>query len=470
MNRPCMTYKTIFLLLSILLILACAPRKEKVFLNIDTPYNYIWDSIKWDSMAKNVEFIEIKDRNKYSKRINYPVIRIGQSGEYLVNRDFLLPVIDYKENIDNVELKDIGKYKLLKLQEIELPFKGLTVDNMTFDNGSYPLVESAYLSINGNLSDRTKKCVLSSFHLKTFKTEWIAATGDIMLNRGVDKLLFEKGIESVFTDTLEFINNNSLMIGNLEGSVTNRGTKHNKSFTFRFDNRVLKYLKEAGFNYLSISNNHTYDYGEVGFIDTINSLNSSLIGFSGAGKTVEAASKYFEKDNFRVLSVASFPNEKNGYDGFKESMVNDKRPGILFNSLITNEAIKRMCSDKTFDILYVHGGDEWSSEPSKEQVTLYQSYIDLGVDLVLGSHPHVLQKFEVYKNGFIVYSLGNFIFPLMKGWYTGEESIILKLGIVDNKIIYNRVIPVNIDNKVISVDKTGRIRDRFYSLVQNRKD
>ncbi len=115
-------------------------------------------------------------------------------------------------------------------------------------------------------------------------------------------------------------------------------------------------------------------------------------------------------------------------------------------------------------IVSVHGGYEWQNQPALKQKKLYRKLIEHGADIVIGSHPHVLQPVEVWKGSLIIYSLGNFIFPGMDETEYGEESMILSLGYYKGKLLYINYIPVNIDMKYLSIDKSGKILKRFTGL------
>ena len=99
--------------------------------------------------------------------------------------------------------------------------------------------------------------------------------------------------------------------------------------------------------------------------------------------------------------------------------------------------------------------------PSESQRALYRRFIDSGADLVLGHHSHVVQGLEAYRGRLIAYSLGNFVFPGMFGTDYGEESLFLRVGVVDGAIRYVEPVPVRIDHQVISIDRTGAILERL---------
>ena len=112
-------------------------------------------------------------------------------------------------------------------------------------------------------------------------------------------------------------------------------------------------------------------------------------------------------------------------------------------------------------MVLVHGGVEWSAFPSGEQKMLYRRIVRNGADLVVGSHPHVLQGMEVYGNGLIAYSLGNFLFPGMEGTPGGTDSVILRVGVWRGKTRYVQAFGVRLSGLRVRQDQTRSIRLRF---------
>ena len=99
----------------------------------------------------------------------------------------------------------------------------------------------------------------------------------------------------------------------------------------------------------------------------------------------------------------------------------------------------------------VHGGEEYHFTPNKNQISQYQKLCDSGADVVFGSHPHVLQRNEWYKNSLIVYSQGNFLFNGMEGMNGATESEIVRLGILKGRIAYCEVYPAKIGANSVSL-------------------
>ena len=282
------------------------------------------------------------------------------------------------------------------------------------------------------------------------KTVFIAAVGDIMAGRGVDwQLLAKDGEKKVFTDTLPILQKSDFLIGNLEGAITGKGSKAIKTYTFRFTKKILPVLKKAGFDYLMLTNNHTFDYGMVGFLDTLAALKEYNIPTSGVGLNLSEAQKFYHTTiknvPISVISCGAYPKEKSGFDGKKDAAATVSRAGILWQSKEIYDLVRAEKEKGYFVIVNVHGGQEYTFKPSTEQRKFYETLCDYGADVIFGSHPHVLQPIEWYGNSLIVYSLGNFVFPGMEEMPGGTDSLIVRLGIYKNKILYKEEYPVKLD-------------------------
>ena len=388
-------------------------------------------------------------------------------------------------------LDSVTKTALVPLSHIRLPMKALPLKGSYPDSAAYPGVKTTTVTlflpkdaknIPRTLREQLVTWIQQLSHNPLGRVDkkpdivWIGGVGDLMVQRGVETILLgsKNGIHTIFTDTLPILRKEDLLLGNLEGSITRRNKKTPKSYNFKFNPAVLPILHDAGFDYLSQTNNHIYDYGRAGFIDSLTYLKKSPIATSGAGLTVSEAQQYWETTvkglHVRVLSIGAYPREQNGFDGRTEASVTASRPGILFAGPAADDAVRKMVSQDTFDIIFIHGGREWHSKPVTEQEALYRKYIDMGADLILGSHPHVLQGLEARKGKLIAYSLGNFIFPGMGGMRYGEDSMILSLGIVRGTIQYVVPRPVTIHDRTISLARGKQILRRYMKLTkeQNR--
>lgn len=274
-----------------------------------------------------------------------------------------------------------------------------------------------------------------------FNVCFIASCGDIILNRGIYEALTEADTaEAVFTDTMPLLRDADYTIGNLEGAVTETENSWPKTYRFKFHKEALKYLHEAGFDYLMMTNNHCYDYNEEGFKDTLAAVKEENFATSGVGLTVEEAEKFYEikvKDtDLSILSFGAFPTERTGFDGFIHASVNEERAGMLWKGDRVLELIREEKKKGRTVIVNIHGGYEYCLEPASDQIELYKSVCDAGADVILGSHPHVLQPIEMYGKSLIVYSQGNFVFPGMDDMPNATDTMVVRVGLVNGRPLY----------------------------------
>ncbi|MGI0530680.1 CapA family protein [Treponema socranskii] len=291
------------------------------------------------------------------------------------------------------------------------------------------------------------------------KTIFIASVGDIMVARGVQEILIGRpdGLETVFGNTLSVLQKNDITIGNLEGVVTASKNNAVKTYTFRFDEKVLPHLKNAGFDYLMQANNHAYDFGEEGFKDTLAAFEKYGIPTSGAGRNADEAKRFYHKTvgdtTFAIISCGAFPVERSGFNGKTTATATDTRAGILWQSDELLESVKKEKDAGAFVIVNVHGGEEYRFTPTQSQRRFYEALCSAGADVIFGSHPHVLQSVEWYGKSLIVYSLGNFLFNGMEGMPGATESEIVRLGIVDKRIAYCEIYKAELKGKTVTLKR-----------------
>ena len=398
----------------------------------------------------------------------------------IIDEKPLVPSTYFYDNTLSASEKDIteNKYKFKSLDEISLPEKAIAVEGLYPDDPDY-FIKLKTVAIFSNYKNRGKKTqrvekIILSLEEITYeklnqkKITWISFVGDIMPGRGVSRLLSaEDGLKKVFNDTLGILQKSDLSIGNLEGAVTNKSKKVEKSYNFKFDPSVLPYLKKAGFNYLYITNNHSFDYDNEGFLDTLLNLKKENIGTSGAGSNITEATAPWQteinKTKINIFSLADYPPEK-VFLGRKETEAGENKPGILWPSDNFFKELENISQEESIDIVCVHGGYEWSNLPAEKQIELYRKLVEYGADIVIGTHPHVLQPLEVHGAALIAYSIGNFIFPGMDEMKYGEETVILKAGFMGSKLKYLNIYPVKISGRQIQLDKNKVIENRFYKM------
>ena len=183
-----------------------------------------------------------------------------------------------------------------------------------------------------------------------------------------------------------------------------------KMWTFRAATKNVKYYDELGIDIVDLANNHCYDYGEVAFIDTLETLERAGLPYMGAGRNIKEASKpqYFIVEGKKIAFVAATRAEK--YVLTPEAT--DLTPGVLrcYEPDAFIEVIREAKENADFVIANLHWGTEDSHDLEYEQTSTARLYIDAGADLIVGAHAHCLQGVEFYKHVPIIYNLGNFWF------------------------------------------------------------
>ncbi len=250
----------------------------------------------------------------------------------------------------------------------------------------------------------------------------IIFVGDIMLGRWVDKLTQKYGSNYPFEKIDSFLKQADFTIGNLEGPIVEKVPKLDiHSLRFASKKESAQILAKNSFNILSLANNHTLNMGQMGLEQTKNFLNQAKISFFG--DPIRCNNTFLKKDNlifYGANKTFSFncPDEK----------------------VINNVKKIRARNKKSFLIVFIHWGKEYQPKSSPPQKNLAHQIIDAGADLIIGSHPHVVQEVELYKDKLIFYSLGNFIFDQYFSEATQKE-LAVKLIIKKDKAVY-QLIPI----------------------------
>ncbi len=255
-------------------------------------------------------------------------------------------------------------------------------------------------------------------------TVTIALVGDILPAARVLDYMKQYGFDYPFRETSRLLTAADITAGNLETAITERGTAElNKEYTYRGPKEALVPIKEAGFDFLSLANNHTMDYGWEGLSDTMDALDEAGIQRAGSGNDdVEAFTPAYVEGNGKNVAFVSLTQVVPKV----EWKADRSHPGLAeaysFERAVA--AVKEARGHADVVVVMVHWGKEREDMPVRQQQALARALVDAGADLVVGSHPHVLQGFESYKGKWIAYSLGNFVFPGMSPPTTAETGIL----------------------------------------------
>ena len=265
-------------------------------------------------------------------------------------------------------------------------------------------------------------------------TVTISAAGDCTFGLGIGfgyqgsfNDYFDKyGPEHVFKGVLPVFGADDYTIVNLEGPLTERGSPVPKTFNFRGPAKHAEALTAGSVDAVTLANNHSMDYGEIGYEDTKVALDQ--VGITHFGYQEVAV------DQVKGIKIGLIGAE--GWD----------------DSAATRDSIAQKLADMDADIKIVsfHWGIEREYHQSAGQISLAHHTIDSGADMVLGHHPHVLQGVEMYNDKPIVYSLGNFSFggnqnPSDKDAMIFQADFRFVDGVMSG--IDSRIIPVSISSQ-----------------------
>lgn len=270
----------------------------------------------------------------------------------------------------------------------------------------------------------------------------ILIAGDYAPSARVAKLIDEGRYAEIFDQVRLFTSRADYSVVNLEAPVVDRSDvepieKYGPNL--KCSAKAIDALKYAGFDMVTLANNHFYDYGDQGVEDTLEACRARHLDVVGGGLNISNASKtlYKEIDGVRVAFINCCESEF--------SIVTEQSGGAnplnpIHQYYDITEARKN--ADKV--IVIVHGGHELYELPSPRMKELYRFFVDAGADVVLNHHQHCYSGYEEYKGCPIFYGLGNFCFDVIPTevdtlWNYGY---MVELNIAHNNITYE-LIPYN---------------------------
>ena len=251
---------------------------------------------------------------------------------------------------------------------------------------------------------------------------------------GVDSVTKKKGIHYLFRCVKDIFKDGDIVFGNLEAPLSRHRPKksYGRDF-FRGYPQMASALKNAHFNVLSVANNHMFEHGEAAFLECVGLLEKTGIYPVGI------------KNQPRNLVIKGIRITFLAY-----SCIGDGFGHPPYNLITTPELIYREIelARKNTDLIIVslHWGREYCSFPSLMQKNIGRKIIDKGADIIIGSHPHVLQDFEMYKGKLIMYSLGNFILDQTFIGMTQRSAIASVAINTDDTTIECTFLPIVIDH------------------------
>lgn len=254
--------------------------------------------------------------------------------------------------------------------------------------------------------------------------------GDLMIDRGVASHAETHGDASLLAGVENLFAGMDSIVANLEGTITNYPSvarPHHTDLRFTFDPRFAPYLKQAGITVVSLSNNHTDDFGADGYAQTKRHLDAAGIVSFGSPANDRDISTHIVVGDTRVCFV--------GYQGFVNT---DPAP-------IADE-IRRIRSECDVMAATMHAGEEYERSYTPLQQRAAYAFIDAGADVVIGTHPHIVTPLEMYKGKAIFYSLGNFLFDQHFSWAT-THGLAVRMTLMGEEIRYTLIPTMSVNSE-----------------------
>ena len=296
----------------------------------------------------------------------------------------------------------------------------------------------------------------------------IRAVGDIVPGTNYPSNNLHPNPQVFFEGVSTLLAGADILFGNFECTLTNhpvspKGAGGERIFAFRVPPAYAQLFKAAGFDVLNIANNHSYDFGETGYVDTIASIRQA--GMTAVGDVGEVA--YTETNGLRVGWIGfTYFDEDNSINDLQET-----------RALVAESERNADITVVTFhggaegtDALYISDETEYFyGENRGNSIRFARAAIDSGADLVLGHGPHVPRAMELYKGKLVAYSLGNFIgYQTLNTTAELGYSMVLEVELDESgNFSSGRIHPVRIDGQGIPyVDSEGRSIELVRKLTQ----
>lgn len=293
--------------------------------------------------------------------------------------------------------------------------------------------------------------------------------GDMMLGRSITNKGSKNNYKNMFSGVSDLWKDSDYVAGNLECVLLDNASdyeKNDKEIHINAETKTANVLKENRFTLVSLANNHLADFKAKGVVNTLDTLDKVGLKHVGAGRNLTEAAEYDiqEINGVKIATIAVSDIIP------KDFAAKDSKAGILTTKTLKYyQAVKDASEKADLVIANIHWGVEYGMTETEAQQQLARNLINWGVDVVIGSHPHVLQPVEKYGDGIIFYSMGNFVFD--QGWSRTKDSMVLNYYVDENGNCSFEITPIRIKDGYPEVTNNAFFKKRTYrTLTKNLKD
>lgn len=292
----------------------------------------------------------------------------------------------------------------------------------------------------------------------------LAFAGDVHFAGRTLRLLDDP--QTAFGRIASVLRDADLTLVNLETAVTNRGTPQPKRFRFRSPDTAYPALRAAGIDAVSIANNHTLDYGQVGLLDTLDAAANANFPVFGAGRNADAAYAPWLSTvkgvRIAVLGMSQV------HELATQWRATESRPGIAmaFDEARAIAAVRAARDQADLVIVFMHWGAEGNSCPTGEMKTFAREMAAAGADIVIGTHAHTLLADGWLGRTYVHYGLGNFL------WYGDSHSTdsgVLRLTVHGRTVTRTEFLPATVSGTGQPVLVSGAARERIEAKIATAK-
>lgn len=341
------------------------------------------------------------------------------------------------------------------------------------ENSTEPMVESDSAE---SFSDTAETIPETTELIKETKPEipfdyTICFTGDISIEDGAwtTQKWINNGRDTFacFDKTIvEHMRNADICLADNEFPYTTRGTPtYGKDYIYRANPENISLMEDLGVDVLALANNHMYDYGEQGLLDTLETIDNTDMMRVGAGKNLEEASetRFVELDGLTVAFISGTRVEweelTKGATETEAGVFRTVDPTLMY------QRVREAREEADLVIVYIHWGIEGVEYLEDYQETVGKELIRQGADAVIGNHTHCLQGIEFYQGKPIVYSLGNF-------WFNSrtQDSVLAELHVTGTRSDYElqlQYVPALQSECTISYISDPNLQYQYFRHLEN---